>query len=296
MIKYIAPLLCLFIISCSDKTNDSTSAQSHIDEYNAKNKQHEEVKDSPKEEVTSITKTTSEPNSSVVAPLDGINDSGGIFAIDEHDIVLGNPKAPVVVIEYSSPTCAHCAYFHKSIFPELKKNYVDTGKIAYVIREFITNKQDLDATILASCKGDKDHFVKMLDIFLSQQESWAFNTNYRDVLTNIGQLSGITPEEYAKCLNDEELLERAIGRSRAISRVPGFIGTPSFVIDGALNQKAYSYQNLSNAIDEAATEAEIKSKTTEKVEAETKDQTKENHAKDETKTPESPGETMTPSQ
>ncbi len=224
------------LTSCSDSIDLSTPAQNHINEYRSQMKQCEggnlKESDAP---------TTPSPEGS---------DTSGIFAIDEHDIVLGNQSSSVVVIEYSSPTCTHCAYFHKAIFPELQKNYIDTGKIAYVIREFIANKQDLDATILALC-GKRENFTKMLDIFLQQQDSWAFHTNYRDILTNIGQLSGVTPEEYAKCLADEELLGRVIGQSRAVTRVPQFIGTPSFVINGALYNKAYTYQNLSSAIDEA---------------------------------------------
>lgn len=237
MTRYILPFVLLLLSSCSDNTDFSTPAQKHINDYRA------QLKQCQKTERTPVAKP-SEPIAEI------LTDSNGIFAVNEHDIILGNPQAQVVVIEYSSPTCAHCAYFHKSILPELQKNYIDTGKIAYVIREFISNKQDLDATILASC-GKRENFVKMLDIFLKQQDSWAFNTNYRDVLTNIGQLSGVTPEEYAKCLADEELLGRVIGQSRAITRVPNFIGTPSFVIDGVLYNKAYTYQNLSDAIEEA---------------------------------------------
>ena len=232
----------MFLVSCSDRVDFSTPAQQHINDYRAKLKQCKETDRTP------VASTSIPPRAEV------LGNPSDVFAVNEHDIVLGNPDAKVVVIEYSSPTCTHCAYFHKAIFPELQKNYIDTGKVAYVIREFIANKQDLDATILALC-GKKENFVKMLDIFFKKQESWAFNTNYRDILTNIGQLSGVTPEEYASCLADSDLLERVIGQSRAVTHVPKFIGTPSFAINGELYNKAYTYENLSGAIEEAMSSA-----------------------------------------
>ena len=82
--------------------------------------------------------------------------------ISSTDIVFGNKDAQILFIEYSSPTCLHCLDYHLNIFPELKRKYIDTGKIAYVIRDFVGNKQDLDASILARCKGDVTKFHSLL--------------------------------------------------------------------------------------------------------------------------------------
>lgn len=172
-----------------------------------------------------------------------------IFDIQENDIVFGDPHADVIFIEYSSPTCAHCAYFHKEIYPELYKKYVEPKKIAYVVRQFIANKQDLDAAVLALC-GGQDLFVKIRQVLYKQQGSWAFNTNYRDILTNIGQLSGISGEQYANCLSDEIILSKLINDSRSVTQAPNFIGTPTFVIGGKLYNQAYTYKNLSGAIEQ----------------------------------------------
>ena len=98
-----------------------------------------------------------------------------IIAAD--DIVLGNKEAQIILIEYFSTTCHHCSSIHQKIFPTLKEKYIDTGKIAYVMREFIGNKQDLDASILARCNGNKDQYFKIIEtVSLIYIESSARNS------------------------------------------------------------------------------------------------------------------------
>lgn len=244
MIKYISVLLLLTTFSltaCSKPQDFSTPAQSHINEYRLQAKQCKAAV--KKEVVTSVPEIKAEPKP----------DNNTLFAINENDVALGNPEASVVVIEYASPTCAHCAFFNKTIYPELKKNYIDTGKISYALRLFVATKQDLDAGILTLC-GSKTIFYKLVDVLFDRQESWAFNSNYRDILTNIGQLSSIAPEQYAACLGDTNFSDILINQSRAAGRVPGFIGTPTFIINGVLFTQAYTYENLSAAIEAALKE------------------------------------------
>ncbi len=129
----------------------------------------------------------------------------GNYVIDEYDIVLGNQNSNVVFIEYFSPTCPHCVYYHKKTFPLIKKKYIDTNKITYVNREFIGNKQDLDATILARCAGNEKSYHKFIDVLLSQQRNWAYSKNYREILTNIGTLGGINRPKIRSCLNNQDM-------------------------------------------------------------------------------------------
>ena len=77
----------------------------------------------------------------------------GFFA-QADDIIYGNAESKIVFLEYFSPTCPHCVDFRNKIFPKIKEKYIDTGKILYILREFIGNKQDLDAAILARCDGN----------------------------------------------------------------------------------------------------------------------------------------------
>lgn len=178
-----------------------------------------------------------------------------LFSIKDSDIILGNPDAKVVVIEYSSLTCPHCAYYHQEVFPELKKKYIDTGKIAYVVREFISNKQDLDGAILARCFEDKSEHqkdpTKLLEVLYSQQSSWAFNKNYRELLENIGKLAGISPEKYNECLARNDWIQNMVNNSRSITFFKEFVGTPAFVINNTMYKGNYDVPNLSVAIDNA---------------------------------------------
>lgn len=174
-----------------------------------------------------------------------------LFSVHEGDIVLGNREAKVVVVEYSSLTCPHCSYFHKNVYPELKAKYIDTGKIAYVLREFISNKQDLDGAILARCLDDKNDPLKLLNILYAQQDNWAFNKNYREILENIGQLAGISKEKYGECLGRSSLVEGLANQSRAITLYKDFVGTPAFFVAGEMHKGIYDAATLSKTIDEA---------------------------------------------
>ena len=171
------------------------------------------------------------------------------YGIEPDDMVYGNPEAPVIFVMYYSPTCPHCVSFHKRTFPELQKRYIDTGKIAYVTREFIGNKQDLDATILAHCLGDVENYTKFVNVILEQQENWAFSKNYREILTNIGGLGGISPEKYAACLKDKSIGATLIENTQLLTKEPKFIGTPSFFINGKQYSGIYTLEDLSKAID-----------------------------------------------
>ena len=162
------------------------------------------------------------------------------FNIKEDDIVLGNVNSEVVLIEYYAPTCTHCVNADREIFPVIKEKYIDTGKIAYVMREFVGNKQDLDASILARCSVDNEGYLKLMEVILSTQEEWAFNKNYRQKLVYIGAQGGITEEQYKKCLAGDSWTEVFIKNAKLAANTPNFIGTPSFFINGELIS---SFQN-----------------------------------------------------
>lgn len=179
------------------------------------------------------------------------------FKVCDSDMVLGNKESKIVVVEYFSPTCPHCSYYHSTIFPEIKKKYIDTNKIAYVTREFIASKQDLDASILARCKGDINSFLQFHEITLKQQDKWAFSNKYRELLADIGQLGGVTPEEYKQCLSNDKITEILIANTNFVARSPKFIGTPSFFVNGVQTEN-YGIANISAAIDKAIEESKNK--------------------------------------
>ena len=158
-----------------------------------------------------------------------------VSMISDKDIVFGDRNADVVVIEYSSYSCPHCGYFHEKFFHKIDYDFIKTNKIAYVVREFISNRQDMDSAALARC-GYKIYGTELYrtlrNILFEKQDNWAFNRNFSEVLTNIGQIAGINPDEYAKCVNDEDLQNFLLQHSKEVFKTPGFHGTPFFIING----------------------------------------------------------------
>ncbi|MGH6797416.1 MAG: thioredoxin domain-containing protein, partial [Roseiarcus sp.] len=88
------------------------------------------------------------------------------------ELAMGEPSG-VPVIEYGSLTCPHCATFSREVFPELKKDYVDTGKVRFIFREFSRNPIDVAAFVLARCVGDDKAFAA-IELLFNEQDKWAF--------------------------------------------------------------------------------------------------------------------------
>ena len=172
-----------------------------------------------------------------------------VDGINPFDIVIGNKDSNVRLIVYSSLTCSACGYYHENVFNKIKENYIDTNKIAYILRLFIGNKQDFDASILAMC--DRAKFSPFVDVLYSRHQSWAFAKNHRDILVNIGQLGGVGPEQYNTCLADEGIKEGLITQSKELKKKFGnkAIGTPAFILNGTILSNSYSVKALSEQID-----------------------------------------------
>ena len=197
-------------------------------------------------------KPAEDPNPAAVGPkleTGQIPCEYNVDKINNNDIVFGNRDAQVVLIEYSSPTCPHCSYYHKNFFPKLKAKYIDTNKIAYVFRFFIFNKQDLDAASLAMC--DMSKFAPFIDTIYSRQQAWAYQQNYQDVLFNIAQLGGISHEQYNKCLIDSNIRDMLILQSKKIHEkfASKLAATPAFILNGQLLIQSHSFKALADEID-----------------------------------------------
>lgn len=269
---FIVPIFLLFLSSCSEEKtqnknqeekqiivqetlqNNNTSQEINQEAVNSENTAESIVPDNDNNQNDEIsTPDSQEQKNTEIKPVKVT------FKVDDNDMVLGNKKSNVILVEYFSPTCPHCAYYHQTIFPELKKKYIDTNKIAYVVREFIATKQDLDAAILARCKGDINSFVQFHNIILQQQDKWAYSNKYRELLTDIGQLGGVPPEEYKQCLNSDKITETLIANTNFVAKAPKFIGTPSFFVNGVQTGN-YSIDSISTAVDKALEEQREKAK------------------------------------
>lgn len=162
---------------------------------------------------------------------------------------LGSADAKVVIVEYASTTCPHCANFHTQIFPTVKKDYIDTGKVRFIFREFPLNDADLAAVMLARC-APEDKYFPLIDVYFEQQKSWAAG-NPRDELFKIAQLAGFTNESFEACLKNEQVAKGIIeGRERAEQEF-GVDSTPTFFINGEILRGAESAEEFKKLIDAA---------------------------------------------
>lgn len=171
------------------------------------------------------------------------------------DMVEGNLDAKVTVIEYASFTCPHCANFATGVLPELKKNYIDTGKIKFVYREVYFDKYGLWGSLLARCSGP-EKFFGMADLLYKGQKTWAQAADPVSVaneLRKIGRLAGMAEDKIEQCLNDEEQQKNLIQWYQANATADGIDSTPSFVINGQ-KYSNMSYADFSALLDQKLAE------------------------------------------
>ena len=148
------------------------------------------------------------------------------------DIVLGSPDAPVTMVEYASATCPHCADFHIHELPLIKKEFVDTGKVKFIFREFPLDQVALAAFMLTRCAsgGDAKKYSAVLDMVMKTQRDWAQNP--KDGLMKIMRMAGLSDEAFDKCLKDEKLAKKIMNSARNASRDFRIESTPTFFING----------------------------------------------------------------
>src|ERR1700739_25881 len=108
----------------------------------------------------------------VAAPHPMLADAQTALQITKDDRILGNPDAPITIVEYASLTCPHCAHFANDVLPEIKKEWIDTGKAKLVLRDFPLDEPPLRAAMIARC-ASPDRFYAFADTFFASQDKWA---------------------------------------------------------------------------------------------------------------------------
>ena len=164
------------------------------------------------------------------------------------EMTEGDENAPVTIVEYASMTCGHCANFHTSTWPALRKKYVDTGKVRLVMREFPFDPRSAAAFMLARC-APNDGFFPMVKVLFQQQTNWARAQNARQPLENIAKLAGFTQESFEACLTDQELLDDVNSIRVRGAEEFGVSATPTFFINGEKYTGALSVDQMSAIID-----------------------------------------------
>jgi protein-disulfide isomerase len=147
------------------------------------------------------------------------------------DRILGDPKAPIEIIEYASLTCPHCRHFEVDVLPELKKNYIDTGKAKLIFRDFPFDQVGLKAAILARC-APPSRYYQFLAVLYENQEHWVTDPDPIAALTRIGKLGGLSESDFKACLDNKALTDGIITSRLDANKQYGVDSTPTFLING----------------------------------------------------------------
>lgn len=158
-------------------------------------------------------------------------DAQTVLALTKEDRILGNPNAPITIIEYASLTCPHCAHFADDVLPELKKKWIDTGKAKLVLRDYPLDEEALRAAMIARC-APPDRFYAFVDTFFAAQQKWATAQDYREALARLAVLGGMGKNEFDKCLADTALENKIVEERLIASKELDVNSTPTFFING----------------------------------------------------------------
>jgi protein-disulfide isomerase len=160
---------------------------------------------------------------------------------------LGPADAPVTIVEYASMTCPHCAHFHETTYPELKKRYIDTGKVRFIFREFPLDPLAAGASMLARCAG-KDKYFPLIETLFQQQRQWAVEKPIPPLMAIVKQ-AGFTEQSFNACLSDQKMLDALNAeRGRAADKF-GVNSTPTLFINGKVQKGGATIEELVKIIE-----------------------------------------------
>lgn len=214
------------------------------------------------------TETTNEstPDDKSVANPDSQNSDGqsGQLEIPESDVKpkidiekalsersIGADDAPVVIHEYSSLSCGHCATFHKQTLGKLKEEYIDTGEVKLVFHEFPLNRPALFASMLARCLPEKQYY-NFIQLLFETQESWAYVSDFDVRLKQNAKMAGLSEQEIQKCLSDALYLEAMVEQVKTAQEEHNIRSTPTFIFEDSdmVLSGARSFEDFSKAIEQ----------------------------------------------
>ena len=174
------------------------------------------------------------PAGTALAQMPSAVETYDAVEIGEGEYILGKEDAPVTIVEYASLTCGHCAHFHRETLPDLKKEYIDTGKVRLVYRDFPLDGLALRASMLARCSGP-DRYFAMLNIMFTSQKTWAGSKKPLEELSKIGRLAGISNAAFGECMKNETIQNAVLSQRLEADKKYHVNSTPTLII----NNKRY---------------------------------------------------------
>ncbi|MBT4878624.1 MAG: DsbA family protein [Alphaproteobacteria bacterium] len=165
-------------------------------------------------------------------PVSKLDIQNYIKSDQELDITEGEIGAPVTIIEYASYSCAHCADFYKNLYPQIKANFIDKGKVRFIFRDFPLDEPSLRASQLIHCMPDGKK--NMMKVLFESQTSWAYKKDFPEKLENFAKIQGLTSDFFHACMSNKELEEQILEKRMSAFEAFNINSTPSLIINGQL--------------------------------------------------------------
>ena len=165
------------------------------------------------------------------------------------DMALGPANATVTITEFASMTCPHCAAFTEKVFPKIKSEYIDSGKIRFVFREFPLDVKAAAGSMLARCiaKEDAGKYFAVIDMLFRQQNEWVLK-NTTETLIRIGKQAGLSQQQVEDCLKDQALLDKIAADQKYANEVLKVNSTPTFFINGEMVKGEQTFEEFDKRI------------------------------------------------
>lgn len=178
-----------------------------------------------------------------------------LLKILPNDYVIGDSDAKVLIIEYASLSCPHCAVFYREAYEKIKEDYISKGKVKFIYRDFPLNQQALTAGTIAECiaKDSKENatekYHETIKILFKTQDSWAFDPKYDEKLEAIMKLDGMGQERFKSCINDKQLQDKILAKRMDASNSLQIRSTPTFFVNGEISEGYIDYLTLQKLIE-----------------------------------------------
>lgn len=178
-----------------------------------------------------------------------------LMKIQPYDYVLGESSAKVLVIEYASLSCPHCAVFYREAFERLNEEYIKTGKVRFIFRDFPLNQQALIAGAVAECvalddkKNATEKYLDTIKILFKSQDSWAFDVKYQERLEAIMKLDGMGSDRFNACISNKQIQDKILAKRMDASNTLQIRSTPTFFINGEISEGYVDYVTLQKIIE-----------------------------------------------
>jgi len=194
----------------------------------------------------------SEPNLKI--PQNSGGKSGSYLIKDAplpSDYVMGKISAPIIMIEYASLSCPHCAHFSNTVLPDLIKKYVDAGQMRYILRQFPLNEPALKGAMLLDCVGEqnKEKYFTFAKVLFDAQGKWAFDANYMSGLQTIAEVGGLSKEQFEHCVNNTDREVKVLKAKKLATDELQIPHTPFIFIDGDVYDGERTVEAMSDFID-----------------------------------------------